>query len=127
MVKRWQSSEEILKELGENATEAAKSALAEGAELVMKEARERCPVYTGNDRRVVKGALKESIHAVKQKGGAKYKIIADAKSHDGIFYGKLVEFSPAINQPFMYPALDAQRETVKKLIVEAVREAVWKR
>ena len=127
MVRRWQSSEEILKELGENATEAAKSALAEGAELVMKEAKERCPVYTGNDRRVVKGALKESIHAVKQKSGAKYKIIADAVSHDGIFYGKLVEFSPAINQPFMYPALDAQRETVKKLIVEAVREAVRKR
>ena len=127
MVRRWQSSEEILKELGENATEATKSALAEGAELVMKEAKERCPVYTGNDRRVVKGALKESIHAVKQKGGTKYKIIADAVSHDGIFYGKLVEFSPAINQPFMYPALDAQRETVKKLIVEAVREAVRKR
>lgn len=127
MVRRWQSSEEILKELGENATEAAKSALAEGAELVMKEAKERCPVYTGNDRRVVKGALKESIHAVKQKGGAKYKIIADAVSHDGIFYGKLVEFSPAINKPFMYPALDAQRDTVKKLIVEAVREAVRKR
>ena len=127
MVRRWQSSEEILKELGENATEATKSALAEGAELVMKEAKERCPVYTGNDRRVVKGALKESIHAVKRKGGAKYKIIADAVSHDGIFYGKLVEFSPAINQPFMYPALDAQRETVKKLIVEAVREAVRKR
>ena len=127
MAKGWQSSEEILKELGENATEAAKSALAEGVELVMKEAKERCPVYTGNDRRVVKGALKESIHAVKQKGGAKYKIIADAVSHDGIFYGKLVEFSPAINQPFMYPALDAQRETVKKLIVEAVREAVRKR
>ena len=127
MVRRWQSSEEILKELGENATEAAKSALAEGAELVMKEAKERCPVYTGNDRRVVKGALKESVHAVKLKGGVKYKIIADAVSHDGIFYGKLVEFSPAINQPFMYPALDAQRETVKKLIVEAVREAVRKR
>ena len=127
MAKGWQSSEEILKELGENATEAAKSALAEGAELVMEEAKERCPVYTGNDRRVVKGALKESIHAVKQKGGAKYKIIADAVSHDGIFYGKLVEFSPAINKPFMYPALDAQRETVKKLIVEAVREAVRKR
>ncbi|MBO6292325.1 MAG: HK97 gp10 family phage protein [Selenomonas sp.] len=127
MAKGWQSSKEILRELGENATEAAKSALAEGAELVMKEAKERCPVYTGNDRRVVKGALKESIHAVKQKGGTKYKIIADAVSHDGIFYGKLVEFSPAINKPFMYPALDAQRETVKKLIVEAVREAVRKR
>ncbi len=127
MAKGWQSSEEILRELGEEATKAAKSALAEGVELVMKEAKERCPVYTGNDRRVVKGALKNSIHGEKMKGGAKYKIIADALSHDGIFYGKLVEFSPAINKPFMYPALDAQRETVKKLIIEAVREAVRKR
>ena len=127
MAKGWQSSEQILRELGENATKAAKSALAEGVELVMKEAKERCPVYTGTDRRVVKGALKNSIHAEKMKGGAKYKIIADALSHDGIFYGKLVEFSPAINKPFMYPALDAQREKVKKLIVEAVREVVRKR
>ena len=127
MAKGWQSSEEILRELGDEATKAAKSALAEGVELVMKEAKERCPVYTGNDRRVVKGALKNSIHAEKMKGGAKYKIIADALSHDGIFYGKLVEFSPTINKPFMYPALDAQRETVKKLIIEAVREAVRKR
>ena len=124
MAKGWQSAEEILKELGENATKAAKSALAEGAELVMQEARNRCPVYKGNDRRVVKGALRDSIHAVKLKGGAKYKIIADAVSHDGIFYGKLVEFSPKINKPFMYPAMDARRDEVRNKIIEAVREAV---
>ena len=124
MAKSWQSVEEILKELGENATKAAKKALADGAELVMQEARNRCPVYKGNDRRVVKGALRDSIHAVKQKGGAKYKIIADATSHDGIFYGKLVEFSPKINKPFMYPAMDARRDEVRNKIIEAVREAV---
>ena len=127
MAKGWQSAEEILKELGESATKAAKSALAEGAEIVMQEARNRCPVYKGNDRRVVKGALRDSIHAVKQKGGAKYKIIADATSHDGIFYGKLVEFSPAINKPFMYPAMDARRDEVRNKIVAAVREALRRR
>ena len=124
MTKGWQSAEEILKELGENATKAAKEALAEGAELVMQEARNRCPVYKGNDRRVVKGALRDSIHAVKLKGGAKYRIVADAVSHDGIFYGKLVEFSPKINKPFMYPAMDARRDEVRNKIIEAVREAV---
>ena len=124
MAKGWQSAEEILKELGEDATKAAKEALAEGAEIVMQEAKNRCPVYKGNDRRVVKGALRDSIHAVKQKGGAKYKIIADAVSHDGIFYGKLVEFSPKINKPFMYPAMDARRDEVRNKIIEAVREAV---
>ena len=127
MAKGWQSAEEILKELGESATKAAKSALAEGTEIVMQEARNRCPVYKGNDRRVVKGALRDSIHAVKLKGGAKYKIIADATSHDGIFYGKLVEFSPAINKPFMYPAMDARRDEVRNKIVAAVREALRRR
>ena len=127
MAKGYQSAEEILRELGENATKAAKDALADGAEIVMQEARNRCPVYKGNDNRVVKGALRDSIHAVKQKGGAKYKIIADATSHDGIFYGKLVEFSPAINKPFMYPAMDARRDEVRSRIIDAVREAVRKR
>jgi len=124
MAKGYQSAEEILRELGENATKAAKSALADGAEIVMQEARNRCPVYKGNDRRVVKGALRDSIHAVKQKGGAKYKIVADAVSHDGIFYGKLVEFSPKINKPFMYPAMDARRDEVRNKIIDAVREAL---
>ena len=127
MAKGWQTSEEILRELGEAATAAAKSALADGAEIVMQEAKNRCPVYKGNDRRVVKGALRDSIHAVKLKGGAKYKIVADAKSHDGIFYGKMVEFSPAINKPFMYPAMDARRDEVRNKIVDAVREALRKR
>ncbi len=124
MAKSYQSAEEILRELGENATKAAKSALADGAEIVMQEARNRCPVYKGNDNRVVKGALRDSIHAVKQKGGAKYKIVADAVSHDGIFYGKLVEFSPKINKPFMYPAMDARRDEVRNKIIDAVREAL---
>jgi hypothetical protein len=91
MAKSYQSAEKILRELGENATKAAKDALADGAELVVVEAKSRCPVYKGNDCRVVKGALRDSIHAVKLKSGAKYKIVADATSHDGIFYGKLVE------------------------------------
>ncbi|MBO5651181.1 MAG: HK97 gp10 family phage protein [Selenomonas sp.] len=127
MAKGYQSAEEILRELGENATKAAKSALADGIEIVMQEARNRCPVYKGNDNRVVKGALRDSIHAVKQKGGAKYKIIADATSHDGIFYGKLVEFSPAINKPFMYPAMDARRDEVRNKIIDAVREALHRK
>ena len=127
MAKGWQTAEEILKELGENATKAAKDALADGVEIVMQEAKTRCPVYKGNDHRVVKGALRDSIHAVRMKGGAKYKIIADAVSHDGIFYGKLVEFSPAVNKPFMYPAMDAKRDEVRSKIIEAVREAVRRR
>ena len=83
MPRSYETAETILKELGESATQAAKDALANGVEIVMQEAKTRCPVYKGNDHRVVKGALRDSIHAVRLKGGAKYKIIADAVSHDG--------------------------------------------
>ena len=127
MAKRFDSAETILKELGTAAENAAIAALAEGAEIVMKEAKERCPVYDGDDPRVVKGALRDSIHAVKEKGGKEYRIVADAQAQDGLYYGKIVEFSPKINKPFMYPAMDAKREVVKKKIVDAVREAIRKK
>ena len=127
MAKRFDSAETILKELGEAAETAAIAALAEGAEMVMKEAKQRCPVYEGDDYRVVKGALRDSIHAEKQKGGKEYRIVADAQAQDGLYYGKIVEFSPKINKPFLYPAMDAKREAVKKKIVDAVREAIRKK
>ena len=127
MAKRFDSAETILKELGEAAETAAIAALAEGAEMVMKEAKQRCPVYEGDDYRVVKGALRDSIHAEKQKGGREYRIVADAQAQDGLYYGKIVEFSPKINKPFLYPAMDAKREAVKKKIIEAVREAIRKK
>ena len=57
-------------------------------------------------------------------GDTSWRIVADAKAQDGTAYGKLVEFSPKINQPFLYPALDAEREAIKKNIVEAVKTAL---
>ena len=73
---------------------------------------------------MVKSALRDSMHVEKQKGGKEYRIVADAQARDGWYYGKIVEISPKINKPFLYPALDSKRETVKKKIVEAVREAI---
>ena len=127
MAKRFDSAETILREFGTAAENAAIAALAESEEMVMKEAKQRCPVYEGDDYRVVKGALRDSIHAEKQKGGKEYRIVADAQAQDGLYYGKIVEFSPKINKPFLYPAMDAKREAVKKKIIEAVREAIRKK
>ena len=110
--------------MGKGAMDAAKRALAEGAEAVKAEAKSRCPVYRGRDRRVVPGALRDSIHCVKRGGGTSWRIVADAKASDGTPYGKLVEFSPKINRPFLYPALDAERDAIKKNIVEAVKAAL---
>ena len=110
--------------MGKGAMNAAKKALAEGAEAVKTEAKSRCPVYRGRDKRVVSGALRDSIHCVKRGGGTSWRIVADAQASDGTPYGKLVEFSPKINQPFLYPALDAERDAIKKNIVEAVKAAL---
>lgn len=127
MAKRFNSAETILKELGTAAENAAKAALEEGADILVKEAKARCPVYDGDDPRVVKGALRDSIHAEKEKGGKEYRIVADAQAKDGLFYGKMVEFSPKINKPFLYPAMDAKRKEIQQNIVVAVREAIRKK
>lgn len=117
------STTEELKELGADVLKAAKDALAAGADEVMQEAKGRCPVYEGWDHRVIKGALKDSIRLEKRNGGTVYTITADAQAKDGMFYGQIVEFSPKINRPFLYPALDAHKESLKASIIEAIRAA----
>lgn len=127
MAKRFNSAETILKELGTAAENAAKAALEEGADMLVKEAKARCPVYDGDDPRVVKAALRDSIHAEKEKGGKEYRIVADAQAQDGLFYGKMVEFSPKVNKPFLYPAMEAKRKEIQQKMVAAVREAIRKK
>ena len=117
MSRDYISTRELLNRMGKGAMDAAKKALAEGTEAVKTEAKSRCPVYRGHDKRVVPGALRDSIHCVKRGGGTSWRIVADATAQDGTAYGKLVE-------PFLYPALDAERDAIKKNIVEAVKTAL---
>ena len=92
------SAEKILSELGAEATAAAK------------------------------GALRDSIHKrLRRKDGSIWRIAADAESSDGVFYGTLVEFSPRINRPFLYPALDAKKDGIRSAIVDAVRMTIRRR
>ena len=102
------SSLRQLRELGEVVAEAAKRAIAQSANEVVEDAKSRCPVKTG--------ALKESIKATKQQGGATYKITS-------LYYGRFVELSPKINKPFMYPALDGNRDRLRENIRSAIRQA----
>jgi len=123
-MRKYVSTQELLRGMGEDVLQAAKAALAKGAEEVVAEAKSRCPVYKGKDRRVTPGALRDSIHAEKKKSGTFYRISAGAQAQDGTAYGKLVEFSPKINKPFLYPALDARRDGIRRGIVEAVKAAL---
>ena len=103
-----------LRELGEHVAEAAKNALKLGVYRVVADAKANCPVKTGK--------LRDSIKAESNNQGTVYQISANAEN-DGVFYGPIVEFSPAINKPFMYPALDAHRQEIKASIQDAIHEA----
>lgn len=122
----------FLDDLGEDVMVAAKKALKNGVDRIVADAKGRLTgSITGkNDRHA--GRLAASIHAKSKKDGAYYSIVADAKDEAGFPYGQIVEFSPEIRKsgkqytphPFMYPAMDANREAVKDAIAAAIRRAV---
>ena len=124
-------TEQALKELGNHVLQAAKDALKKGADKVVSDAKSRCPVYEGHKKNgkiykandVTPGALKDSIKAEPNAKGTVYKISANAKSKDGYLYGQIVEFSPRVNRPFLYPAMEANRDSIRRSITEAVRNA----
>ena len=101
---------EAIREYGEAALNAAKAALKEGVDAVVADAKSRCPVKTSR--------LRDSIKSEANKDGTVYWITANAsvespKSQSGRFYyGAVVEFSPKINKPFLYPAMDAHRQEI---------------
>ena len=105
----------LLSLYGEKATAAAKMALDKGADEVIEDAKYRCPVLTGR--------LRDSIHKETENGGLKIKIVADAQNDYGAYYGKVVEFSPQINLPFLYPAIDAKREAIRKNVADAIHNS----
>lgn len=105
-----------LRELGEHVLTEAKMALHEGAMLVVADAKSRVPVKTGK--------LKESIKAVSLEDGAVYELSADARNSNGISYGQFVEFSPKIAKPFLYPAMDANRNIIANDVKNAIQDAI---
>lgn len=105
-----------LRELGEHVVSAAKQALKEGADEVVTDAKSRCPVKTGK--------LRDSIQAIPNRDKTAYAISANAKNANGIAYGVYVEFAPKINKPFLYPAMDAQRDNVNNKIRDAIKQAI---
>lgn len=107
---------EKLRAMGEDVLLAAKFELAEGVKLIVSDAKSRCPVKTGK--------LRESIKAVDLGNGEAYELSADARNANGIAYGQFVEFSPKINKPFLYPAIEKYYKYIKRNIDAAVEEAV---
>ena len=108
--------ENVLKVYGERVADAAKEALADNAEELCQTVKSKCPVRTGR--------LLNSIHVSRLKDGAVYKVIADAQGDDGTPYARIVEFSPKIAKPFMYPSMDEKRDRFKQNVKTKIREAI---
>lgn len=112
--------------VSEDVIEAAKWELKRGVFKVVADAKSNCPVDTG--------ALKASIKAESNDDETYFYVSANAykktlseKSETGKFYyGQMVEFSPKINKPFLYPALEANRAQIHANIREAVLKVMNK-
>lgn len=107
---------EKLKSKGADIERAAKVALREGVKEVVDTAKSLAPVKTGK--------LKESVHEIEENDGASYKIVADAENEYKEQYAKIVEYSPRINRPFLYPAVEAQRNNLNEKIKDAVKREI---
>lgn len=108
-----------LRELGVSISESAKKELLAGAQIIANDAKSR--IHN------VSGKLSDSIKIKANKDGTRTTISADAKNDKGRMYGKLVEFWPGREHPFLYPAMDANRAKIKENIINAIREAVRSR
>ena len=102
---------------GDVVVEALRRQMEIEADKIVEDMKSRVPVRSG--------ALRDSIHWRWNKSKTAIEIVADAahpKSH--VKYGRLVEFSPKINKPFFYPAMDAHREAYREALKRTIQEAV---
>lgn len=102
---------------GEMVVDALRRQMEIEVEKIIEDMKSRVPVRSG--------ALRDSIHWRWNKNKTAIEILADAahpRSH--VKYGRLVEFSPRINKPFFYPAMDAHREEYRESLRRAMQEAV---
>lgn len=105
-----------LRAKGSQMEQAAKAALKTGIDRIVEDAKSRCPVKTGK--------LRESIKAIPIADGAIYKITASAKNEKGVPYAAIVEYSPIINKPFLYPAIELNRSRLHNEIKAALQNAI---
>ena len=111
-----------LDEVNKNVISAISYALADGADIVVEDAKSRCPVHTGELRDSIKAEEVADIDGIKD--GLAYTITANATNAKGIAYGQFMEFSPTRGHPFLYPALEAHEDEIRRNIAEEVRDAI---
>jgi hypothetical protein len=118
MAKRRDDSikfEVILQTWGEGMVDACRKYMEQMADKIVADAKSRCPVDTGR--------LRDSIHWEWTRDREKIRIVADAKNPvNKVKYGRIVEFDPRINKPFLYPAMDDHKDEYKAGLERVMKE-----
>lgn len=111
----------MLELIGNNIKEETEKIINSGAERILSDAKARI-----NDKT---GKLSASGHIEEMKSKSKYRvmIVFDAKADDEYEYSKMVEFRPGHEHPFLYPAYDANIDSIREEILEAIKKATEKR
>lgn len=114
----------ILAELGADVTVKAKAELFNGGQTILSDAKAR--IHS------ISGKLSASGRLEVNRKGTVVRVVFDAVSDPsangtnpgGYIYGRIIEFRPGHEQPFLYPAYDAHRDQIKQNIIDVIREAV---
>ncbi|AKA72342.1 HK97-gp10 family putative phage morphogenesis protein [Clostridium scatologenes] len=110
-----------LQEIGANVGRLENKALKNAAEPVLEDSKANVPVRTGK----LKKGLK--ITNVKKKEEIKYILVGvDKGDNSEIFYGKFIEFgtSKRSAHPFLQPAYEKNKNTIKEIIAETLKEGL---
>ena len=112
-----------LEELGRKGTSIEKKALEEGAEPILQEMINNCPVRTGKAKKHLKKSKPK-----KEKGIQTIKIGVNKGDNSEAFYLKFSEWgtSKQVARPFMRPAFERKREEGLEITKKVIREELRK-
>ena len=112
-----------LEELGRKGTSIEKKALEEGAEPILQEMINNCPVRTGKAKKHLKKSKPK-----KEKGKLVVKIGVNKEDNSEAFYLKFSEWgtSKQVARPFMRPAFERKREEGLEITKKVIREGLRK-
>lgn len=125
------SLDEILKTLDKmnDLTQKQVSAAAKaGAKYIQKKAKEKAPVSLDGSHGRPKGFLKKSIKIKAEKSKTKGKKVYTVGIGGGAFYGVFLEYGTKKikARPFLRPALDNEKEELKRIMLGEVAKGVDK-
>lgn len=112
-----------LEALGRKGTSIEKKALEEGAEPILQEMINNCPVRTGKAKKHLKKSKPK-----KEKGIQTIKIGVNKGDNSEAFYLKFSEWgtSKQVARPFMRPAFERKREEGLEITKKVIREGLRK-